>query len=89
MGGEKALALLEKALAEQDADVRGVAATALGRVGGEKARDILLKRLAEEKDRKVLISLSYSLREHYAGDPAVEKALKEAEARLPKKAGKP
>jgi len=83
VGGERALALLEKALANQDAIVREHAADALWRVGGEKARDLLLKRLAEEKDGNVIETISSSLREKYGGDPEVDKALKEAEARQP------
>ena len=84
VGGEKALALLEKALADQNDRVRLGAVSGLGNVDGDKARAVMLNRLAVEKDQNVLMVLSSSLRAHYAGDPALEKALKEAEARLPK-----
>jgi HEAT repeat protein len=84
VGGEQALELLENVLTDQNSYVRYTAGSALAEVGGEKARDILLKRLPEEKDQEVLSRLSTSLRRCYAGDPAVEKALKEAWAKLPK-----
>jgi len=77
VGGEKALPLIEKMLASQDANARCGAVTALRCVGGEeKARDILLKRLAEEKDQKVLEAILALLRERYGGDPEEQKALK-------------
>jgi len=48
MGGEKALALLEKALADQDLEMRLHALQALGNVGGEKALAPLEKALADQ-----------------------------------------
>ena len=76
VGGEKALALLEKALADKDKYVRSGAAFALGSVGGEKARDLLLARLAAEKERFVLVAVSGVLRTRFRGDPKVAQALK-------------
>ena len=52
VGGEKALALLEKALEDKDVIVRLDAAHALGQVGGEKALALLEKAL-EDKDANV------------------------------------
>jgi HEAT repeat protein len=48
VGGEKALALLEKTLADQDAMVRRDAASALVWMGGEKALALLEKALADQ-----------------------------------------
>ena len=48
VGGEKAQALLEKALADQNKHVRSEAASALGRVGGEKALALLEKALTDQ-----------------------------------------
>ncbi|MFH0940033.1 MAG: sigma-70 family RNA polymerase sigma factor [Planctomycetota bacterium] len=79
VGGEweKALALIEKMLADQDASVRRAVIYILGRVGKEDARNLLLKQLAEEKDRDALMAVWNALRKGFAGDPTVEKALKD------------
>ncbi len=47
VGGERALALLEKTLTNQDANVRVSTVSALGRVGGEQALALLGKALAD------------------------------------------
>jgi HEAT repeat protein len=60
VGGEKALALLEKALVDQDVNVRSVAASALGNIGGEKALALLEKALADQ-DAKVRNAAAYPL----------------------------
>ena len=76
IGGQEALALLKKAIDDKEQSVRGSAAYALGLVGGDKARDLLLTRLAAEKDRQVLLAVSRALRSGFQGDPRVAKALK-------------
>ena len=87
--GKKAVPLLEKAFADENHVVRMNVAEALGYTGGDMARDVLLDQLIAEKDPKVLEEISKSLREHYADDPAVQKALKDAEARQPKEKPQP
>jgi HEAT repeat protein len=70
---------MEKALADQDPKVRYAAARPLGKIGGEKARDLLIGRLAGEKDREVLKAVRVVLERYFANanDPAVVKALKD------------
>ncbi|MFH0939712.1 MAG: sigma-70 family RNA polymerase sigma factor, partial [Planctomycetota bacterium] len=48
VGGDKALALIEKALADQNAKVRSSAVGALGSVGGDKALALIEKALADQ-----------------------------------------
>jgi HEAT repeat protein len=74
--GEKAVRLLEKALEDPTVKVREFAAYRLGNVGGDKARDRLLKKLTEEKDEDVRTAIRKSLAVNFDGDPAVEKAVK-------------
>ncbi|MFH0938577.1 MAG: hypothetical protein V1899_04750 [Planctomycetota bacterium] len=62
---------------DQNNDVRSSVAHALGNVGGEKARTALLKQLIAEKDRDALKNIYNVLKERFAGDPTVEKALKD------------
>jgi HEAT repeat protein len=77
-GSEKGLAVLEKALADQVVEVRISAVEALGDVGGEKVRDLLLARLAKENDSIVFDSIRNSLSQSmYRTDPIIQKALKE------------
>ena len=66
---EKALPLLEKALADPDGLVRQCAIGELGRMGGEKARDLLLGRLAGEKDAGLLRMIRSVLQEGFPGAP--------------------
>jgi HEAT repeat protein len=66
---EKALPLLEKALADPDGLVRQCAIGELGRMGGEKARDLLLGRLAAEKDAGLLRMIRSVLQERFPGAP--------------------
>ncbi len=77
VGGEKALTLLNKLAGDANANVRASAADALGRVSGKRVRDVLLRRLTEEKERGILIVIADCLRARCPGDPAVQKALKD------------
>jgi len=49
---------------------------------GRKARNLLLKCLAEEKDRDVIGAILLPLRNYYGGNPEMDKARKDAQARL-------
>jgi HEAT repeat protein len=73
IGEERAPKLLEKALSHPLIDVRKAAAEALGEVGGDTARDMLLSALNTEKETKVRESLKKALRDHFGNDPAVKK----------------
>lgn len=73
IGGNTAVTLLETAIADQDTRLSAV--VALGDIGGDKARDMLLARLPMEQDRNVLSCITHTLRLRFPNDPAVEKAL--------------
>jgi HEAT repeat protein len=73
---ERALALLGKALADANGDVRRSAASALCEVGGENACSLILAALKIENDigtRKDMIEI---LNKNFANNPEVEEALK-------------
>ena len=53
---------------------------ALGKIGGDKAKALLVKRLSVEKDSWVRSAITEALTDSYADDPEVVKALKDAEA---------
>ena len=74
------MALVEKMLDGQPKNVRRSTVRALGKIGGEKAKALLLKRLRVEKNTNVLSAITEVLTESYADDPQVLKALKDAEA---------
>jgi HEAT repeat protein len=75
--GEKELTHL---LTTPSAAARRLVVENLGKLGGGKARALLLGRLAVEKDKNVLASIESRLRMDFPDDPAVEKALKDYEA---------
>jgi HEAT repeat protein len=77
IGSEKALVLLEKASVDVDEQVRVVAAQSLGRIGGERARDILLMHFALAKHQFIFDEIKSVLSANFADDPLVQKALKE------------
>ncbi len=78
-GADRALPLLEKALADENVEVRRGGASALSSIGGTKARDLLLRRLAVEKDRNVCMGITARLRTGFPNDTAVAKAIKDYE----------
>ena len=55
---QRAIPALRRALADDDAIIRGHAAWALGQIGGEAARDALAQRAAVETDPEVLAELN-------------------------------
>ena len=57
---------------------------ALKRLGGDGARDLLLKQLGVEKDAEVRKAVVEALETRFAGDPGVTKALNGAESATPK-----
>jgi HEAT repeat protein len=74
LGGHKPLTLLARALRDPELGA-GKAAEAIGAIGGNKARGLLLARLGEVRDRDEFDTIAEVLRKCYAGDPVVEKAL--------------
>jgi RNA polymerase sigma factor (sigma-70 family) len=76
-GSEKGPKLLGACAGDENPGIRSFAINVLREIGGEKSRDVLLKRLAEEKDRDTLEIVSFSLRSNFPGDPVVEQALKD------------
>jgi RNA polymerase sigma factor (sigma-70 family) len=85
---EQAVAALVPALRDTEEDVRGYAASSLGRLGGEKARDALLARLPEEASPRALYCIDHCLRQSFADDQAVKKALERRDP-VPKPAYRP
>jgi hypothetical protein len=63
-------------IADSNVFVRDTAVYSLASMGGDKARDLLLRQLTIENDRGVLDTISKWLKNDYPGDSAVEKALK-------------
>lgn len=49
----------------------------MGEIGSEKARDLLLVCLNQEKDPETFKVITSSLDKDFGGDPLVQKALKE------------
>jgi RNA polymerase sigma factor (sigma-70 family) len=84
VGGEKTLAYF--LTSTNSATARRFAVEELGNLGGGKARDLLLGRLAVEKDKNVLASIESRLRMDFPDDPAVEQVLKDSKLLAPPKA---
>ena len=69
---------MEKLLIDDDATVREAAVKALGERRGPDALEMLLKRLAVEKDTRIRISLESTLERKFGSIKGVKEAVRQS-----------